>query len=114
MTKLKAKRQKKEKKEKTSEQPTFEELVNNVLEQLRETTLNSYVRKNTGAFKFKAAGLKVMATELLDQAVEFQGFFSAASFSLAAALFAVGAYELQEKKITHKTKKTKKTEEKIE
>lgn len=77
------------------EQPVFEQLVDSVLAQLKETTLNSYKRKDSGAFKFGLAGLKVMTTELLDQASEYQGFFSTASFALAAALFAVGAYSLK-------------------
>lgn len=78
-----------------AEQPVFEQLVDSVLAQLKDTTLKSYARKDAGAFKFGVAGLKVMATELLDQASEYQGFFSAASFSLAAALLSVGAYQLK-------------------
>ena len=76
--------------------PSFEQMVDGVLLQLRETTIRSYARKNSGAFKFGVAGLKVLSTELLDQSTEYQGFFSAASFMLAAALLSVGAYNLQQ------------------
>ncbi len=76
--------------------PSFEQMVDGVLLQLRETTIRSYQRKNSGAFKFGVAGLKVLSTELLDQATEYQGFFSAASFCLAAALLSVGAYNLKQ------------------
>ena len=97
--------------------PSFEEMVDGVLLQLREITIRSYARKNSGAFKFGVAGLKVLATELLDQATEYQGFFSAASFSLAAALFSIGAYGLKQdpqymeneekkRKLLEKVKKT--------
>ncbi len=90
---------KKTKKVKTEKEevqtPSFEQMVDGVLLQLRETTIKSYARKNSGAFKFGVAGLKVLSTELLDQATEYQGFFSAASFMLAAALLSVGAYTLK-------------------
>ena len=76
--------------------PSFEQMVDGVLLQLRETTIRSYQRKNSGAFKFGVAGLKVLSTELLDQATEYQGFFSAASFMIAAALLAAGAYNLKQ------------------
>ncbi|KKM78350.1 hypothetical protein LCGC14_1360740, partial [marine sediment metagenome] len=39
--------------------PSFEQMVDGVLLQLRETTIRSYQRKNSGAFKFGVAGLKV-------------------------------------------------------
>ncbi len=100
------------------EAPSFEQMVDGVLLQLRETTIKSYARKNSGAFKFGVAGLKVLSTELLDQATEYQGFFSAASFMLAAALLSVGAYTLKsdpqymenEKKKRELLKKVKKTD----
>ena len=82
--------------EEKQEAPSFEQMVDGVLLQLRETTIKSYARKNSGAFKFGVAGLKVLSTELLDQATEYQGFFSAASFMLAASLLSIGAYNLKQ------------------
>ncbi len=98
MTKKKpAKKAKKVVEEQIEEKtPSFEQMVDGVLLQLRETTIRSYQRKNSGAFKFGVAGLKVLSTELLDQATEYQGFFSAASFMIAAALLAAGAYNLKQ------------------
>ena len=95
--------------------PSFEQMVDGVLLQLRETTIRSYARKNSGAFKFGVAGLKVLSTELLDQATEYQGFFSAASFCLAAALLSVGAYNLkQDPQYMENEEKKRKLLEKVE
>ncbi|KKM80558.1 hypothetical protein LCGC14_1338650 [marine sediment metagenome] len=118
MVKKKTTKKVKKVKEQPEEQaPSFEQMVDGVLLQLRETTIRSYARKNSGAFKFGVAGLKVLSTELLDQATEYQGFFSAASFCLAAALLSVGAYGLKQdpqymeneekkRKLLEKVKKT--------
>ncbi|KKL69867.1 hypothetical protein LCGC14_2110650 [marine sediment metagenome] len=115
--KPRAPKQKKVEEQQQEQAPSFEQMVDGVLLQLRETTIRSYARKNSGAFKFGVAGLKVLATELLDQATEYQGFFSAASFSLAAALLSIGAYNLKQdpqymeneekkRKLLEKVKKT--------
>ena len=115
--KPRAPKQKKIEEQQQEQAPSFEQMVDGVLLQLRETTIRSYARKNSGAFKFGVAGLKVLATELLDQATEYQGFFSAASFSRAAALLSIGAYNLKQnpqymeneekkRKLLEKVKKT--------